>query len=384
MKRLQILFSGLMISLFMFVGLTSVVHAQSFRSGSTVSISKNETIRETVFASGRDIIINGQIYGDVFCAGQSVTINAAVHGDVICAGQTVTVGGRVLGDVRLAGQSVTLNGEVTGNASIGAQSFNLAQQGRIGGDASIGATDSTFSGSIGRDLAIGGQGVSLAGNVDRNVQVNATDITLTGDARVNGSLHAVSTNQVNKQPGAVVSGGITRAPPAQSSKPAASTGSVLLWLLYWLLAMLLIALALALLFPRALHAISDEALPRPWRVLLIGFVAAFAVPFILFLLALTVIGIPLALLVGLCWLLIVLFSSPVFAYYIGRLILRHSRQPLLIMLVGALVLIVLYLIPFLNILTGIIAVWVGSGMLLSALFKRTPRPEYSLGTESAA
>jgi hypothetical protein len=137
------------------------------------------------------------------------------------------------------------------------------------------------------------------------------------------------------------------------------------------------------LFPRLFQNVTDQAARRPWIALLTGFVASFAVPIIIVLLAVTVIGIPLALFVGLLWLVAEFLSGPLFAYYLGRLILRRSRQPVLIMLVGSILLTILYFIPFLGILAILAAVWFGTGMLLLEVFSRTPRPVYDTAPVAA-
>lgn len=354
--------------------------AQSFQTGDNINTGQNQQINQTLFLAGRNIDVNSEVFGDVFCAGMNITVSGTVHGDVICAGQTVNVSGTVDGDVRLAGQTVTLSANVSGNATVGGQSFTLTSQGKVGGDLSSGSSDANINGAVGRDLAVGGQNVVLASSVGGNVQASTTNLDLTSTANVAGNIQYTSANELSQASGAVVKGEITRTEPKQTSTPkrGAVFGFAIGWFVYWFLAMLFAAMALALLFPRALQHITDQAMPQPWKALLVGAVAGLLAPALIVLLAITVIGIPLAILAALLWLVALLLSGPVFGYYLGRLILRDSRQPLLIMLAGASLLIVWYFLPILGFLGLIAAVWFGTGMILLEAFRRTPKPVYDL------
>ncbi len=379
-NRLKIITAAMLIVVSVSFAWVRMADAQNFRSGDNITVGASEKIEDTLFVAGRTVDINSEVFGDIFCAGQTVTVSGTVHGDVICAGQTVNVTGTVDGDVRLAGQTVTLGADVSGNATVGGQTFNLESTGRIGGDLTIGSTDATLNGSVGRNVAAGNTNLTVAGAVGGRVKASVTNLTLASGTRINGDVEYNSWNEASRAENAVISGSLTRRDPPRNDAPkrGAIFGFGFAWFVYWLLAMLFTALALALLFPRLLHNVTDHALPRPWKALLTGFIASLAVPVILIVLMITVIGVPLSIILGLMWLVLLLLSGPVFGYYIGRMVLSSSRQPLLIMLVGASILLVAYFIPIIGFLSLLAAVWFGTGMMLLELLKRTPKPEYDL------
>jgi cytoskeletal protein CcmA (bactofilin family) len=328
--------------------------------------------------TGRTVDINSNVNGDIFCAGQNVTISGAVKGDVICAAQTLTISGNVSGDVRLAGQTVTLSSAVAGNATVASQSFVEQSGGTVDGDMTIGATDTTLNGKVGRDLAIGGNSAIIASQVSRNVEARVNQLHLASSAQVGGNVHLISHNNLTKDSGAAVGGKVSRSEPPQKQSSAKHTwlGFSLAWFVYWLLAMLAFALVIALVFPQLLVRVTSRAIPRPWKAMLIGFLAGLAAQVVIIVCAITIIGIPVAVFLGLLWALILILSGPTFAYYLGRLIMRDSKHILLTMLVGALVLILLYFIPFVNLLAIAVAIWTGSGLLLLELFERRQKPVY--------
>ncbi len=362
------------------LGWVGLANAHSFHSGTSVTLSQGQSIHESVFAGGRTIDIDNEVFGDIFCAGQTVHVSGVVHGDVLCAGQTVNVSGKVDGDVRLAGQTVTLGATVAGNATVAGQSFTLESGSKIGGDLTIGSTDAVINGVVGRDMAVGGDSVTITGEVGRNIKGSLNTLTLSSRARVNGDINYTSTKDLTRDSGATVSGTIKRTEPVQpnKSKHWAVFGFGIWWFVYWFASMLLTAMVIALLFPRMLQSVTDKAMPNPWKAALTGFLANAALPFVLILLAITVIGIPLALMVMLLWFVVLLLSGPLFGYYLGRLILPDSKKPLLIMLLGASILLVLYFIPIVGFLALLAVMWLGSGMLLLDIFQRTPTPTYDL------
>ena len=363
----------------------SLASAHSFRTGTNVTTGQGEKINETLFASGRTVDISSEVFGDIFCAGQTVTVTGTVHGDVICAGQTVNVTGKVDGDVRLAGQNVTVGADIGGNATIAGQTFNLESTGSVKGDITLGSTDATINGTVGRDIAAGSDNLIIASTVGGDIKGTTNKLTLSRSAKIAGDINYTSKNELNREDGAVITGKVARTQPARpsSSKHGAIFGFGVGWFVYWFMSMLLTAMVLVLLFPSMFQAVSNRAMPTPWKALLTGFLANIAVPVVMVLFAITVIGLPLTFITLFLWFLVVLLSGPLFGYYIGRLILRDSRQPLLIMLVGASVLLVLYFLPVLGLLSLLAAMWIGAGMLLLEVFSRTPKPAYNLAQTAA-
>lgn len=385
MGKFKLLLGTALLVVLSTVGYGAIVSAHSFRSGENVTVGSSRAINHSLFAAGNSVDISSEVFGDVFCAGQTVTVSGTVHGDVICAGQTVNVTGKVDGDVRLAGQSVNVGGNVKGNATVTGQTFTLGSRAAVDGDVTSSAAEATFNGPVGRDLAAGGNKVVIASLVGRDVKGEVKSLKLTDTARVKGNIDFTSNREADKAGGAVVNGKITRRDLPNKSEDRPKTAAIFAigGFVYWFLAMLLLAMVLAFLLPRMLQVVTDRALPTPWRALLVGFVANLVMPIILLAVALTFIGLPLALLMGLAWLVLLLLSGPVAGYYLGRLILRNSRQPLLIMLVGAAVLLVLCAIPVIGFLVLLLAIWGGSGMTVLELSRRTPRPAYTMSETSA-
>jgi cytoskeletal protein CcmA (bactofilin family) len=362
----------LVLPLFLWLGVAS---AQTFRGGNDSTVAAGEVVDSSLYMAGNSVDIAGEVHGDVFCAGQNITISGKVTGDVICAGQTVTISGVVEGDARVAGQTVSIGGEVRHNVSAAAQTFSLDGKASIGGDLSVGGNTVNLHGKIGRDAALGGATTTISGTVSRNVKASTEKLTLNNQASIGGELTYTSNNEASVSNGAKVVGATRRYEPPKETKPKFAIVPGFAIALYIVLSMLVIALAVVLLFPGALVETTNKALEAPWKTLLVGLVTGLVVPVLVIALVVTVIGIPLALLLLGIWLVLLGLAGPFSSYFLGRKIIRGGH-PVVIMLAGSLVVLVLYLIPILNILVWLAVAWLGTGMLLREVMRRTPKPAY--------
>ena len=382
MKR-QILLLGVLLAVVSVLTFGGLASAHSFRTGNTVTTGAKEKINHTLFAAGSTVDIGSEVDGDVFCAGQTVNISGVVHGDVICAGQTVTVSGTVDGDVRLAGQSVTLGAKVAGNATIGGQTFVLTSGGSVGRDLSVGSTGVTIDGNVGRDVAFGSDVATFDSEIGRDIVGTVNNLNLGDRAQIRGNIKYTSANGLHKSAGTVIDGTISRSlPPKHESKRGAVFGFSIVWFLYWLSALVLLTFMLALAFPRVLDRAVRAGLPWPWKPLVVGLVASIVVPICFIFAAVTVIGLPIALIILLTWILIEIVGIAFSGYYLGRVLLRHSTWPLLIALTGSAALAVLMFIPFVGILVLVVAAWIGEGLVLLAVRNHLQKPIYNLAPKS--
>src|SRR5665647_342366 len=87
------------------------------RSGSNVTIDRNEVINDDLYVTGGTLNIMGTVNGDVVAAGGTVDVSGSVTGDVIAAGGTINISGQVGESVRTTGGTVTISGPVDGDGN---------------------------------------------------------------------------------------------------------------------------------------------------------------------------------------------------------------------------------------------------------------------------
>ena len=377
MKHIKLIaFSlGLVIlSALVFVG---VANAQSIKTGDSITVGANEVVDSILFAGGNNIDIAGTVNGDVYCAGQTINISGVVKGDVNCAGQTITVSGTIEGSLKLAGQSINISGVIGGSATIAGQSLTIDKSGVITRDLLGGSQNLTINGNVKRDVLAGSSMLTINGIIGRNVQGDAQDITVGSGGQIGGNLNYTSDNDPTIASGSVVTGTITRTAPTKDSSFSVSPQVALIsGFIYILVAVMIVALALAGLFPRILNEATASAIKRPGITFLTGALGMFLTPFAIVILLMTIVGIPLAILTMTAWAIILMLSTPFAGYLLGRIILKKSKQPIVIMSLGVSILIVTYFIPIIGFITSVGALLFGTGSVLvqsQKLFARSSK-----------
>lgn len=372
LRKIPILLIAVFAGLVLFAGVAS---AQTFKTGSNTTVAGTEVINSAAYLSGNTVDVAGTVNGDLYCAGQTVNISGTVNGDVFCAGQTVTFSGTVSGSIRLAGQTVITSGKAA-SATIMAQTVTLADNTNITQDLNGGASTITIAKQavVGRDIAYGAATMVVNGTVGRDIKTDVEQLTLGGGATVGGNIAYTSVNAIAKAPDATVSGTVNQTVPKEQANKSFSFGiaSSLFFAMYLFVAVLLILIVLVLLFPGVYKESAARVGNSPWVTLLIGFIAVIAAPIVLISIAITIIGIPLALTLGLMWLVIVMLSGSFSAFYVGSLLLKE-KGPLLTMLSGGALLMVLYLLPILGFFVAVIATMLGVGIILRELMRRAPK-----------
>jgi len=339
--------------------------AYSAENQHDLTLPKGETRTGTYYAAGQTVTIDGNVDGDLICAGQTVSVNGSVHGDVICAGQSVTVNGSVDGSVRLAGQDVNVNGTVGRNVTVAAQSFALARGAHVNGDLGALAQTTAVNGSVDRDVYGRMQSLVLGASTGP-VSVATGDLTMSGDSKVNGNLHYESENSFNIDKSKVTGDISHSAPPVremQNATNAARAGFALR--LYWIFAGLILGLAFVWLMPGLVRRASALMRDKPGVSIGWGVVVSIVGPALALALAVTVLGLPLGLLVGVVWLLLVLTSSIFAGIAAGLWLLDRAEWERGSLWwaagLGVPLTVIVLSVPFLGGIIGLVAMWWAMG-----------------------
>lgn len=350
-------------------------HAEAWRSGDTVTVAAEEKIDSTLYTAGSTIVVEGMVNGDVFCAGQSVVISGEVAGDVICAGSTLSITGVVHGDVRLAGQAVAIDGEVVGSATILGESVTVGTEAIVASDVQVAASNFTLNGVLGRDLALGAETVVIDGDVARNVDAHAETIAMQDGATVGGDMLYRSVENQGVETSGAVAGSVSWEQQERAESSFSFAAFVATFAVISSISLLILSMALVLLIPQR-FVLAAQRTREGWSTTFaLGILATIAGPIMVAVLLLSVVGMSAGLI--LLTLLFVVYgvSAPFAAFIIGQQLLRKSTQNVVwYMLLGVAIVIALYLIPLVNILSGLVIVWFGGGMALRSI--RFEKPVY--------
>jgi len=292
--------------------------ALEFRSGNEVIV--NDPIDDDLVVSAGQVIIDAPV-GSVIAAGGEVRVRAPVKGDVIAAGGLVVVDAEVGGKIVAAGGTVQVNGNAT-NALV------------AGGEIDIGR-----DAMIRRDAYLSGGTVRHAGRVAGILGVSAETFENTGSA---GSVRFEQQER---------DGGID-------------------WIsIFITLGFAILGLILLTLLPGQFAAVEAEVRNEPIKHFLIGLGVVIVGGLVLVVMAMTVVLLPTAVMLGMLYLAAVLLASIVVGAAIGTVIQRYFpsvKQTWLFFLAGFVLLHLLFAIPILGFLIRIIATGLGVGALIAA------------------
>jgi cytoskeletal protein CcmA (bactofilin family) len=319
------------------------------RGGSgAVVIASQETIADSVIATGDAVLVEGKIQGNLFMFGRSLEIRGDVDGDVIAGGQEVRISGHVTGNVMAGAESVSVSGHVGGNVYAGCRNLHVERDARVDLEVTAGAETVTVEGTIGRSLTAGAQTAVIAGSVGRGVTFSGEKVLVRSGGKVGGDINAEVADRTNVQvdPGAVVAGKVdvsVRPPASTKTQP----GSYI-WEVAVLAGAFLVGWLMMVAFP-GFFAGTLRNVPS-WASAGFGFVALVVTPVAVVLLCVTLIGIPMA--VGALFLYVagLYLAKILVGAYLGRELIRAKSEnglPTLVgLLVGLVVLQALFFVPY--------------------------------------
>lgn len=356
--------------LMVLASLTSLVALAEVRQGDSLVVSKTETIAEDLYVTGGTVEVNGVVEGDVVVAAGEVRINGVVKGDVLLWSGRAVVAGVVDGSVRgLMGQ-LELSGQVGGDVVVGSGQLSLSPSASVGRDVMVGAGTVTVKGPVARNLRVAGGQVTLDAPVGGFVEITAQQADFGPGALVTGDVKVTSPSEVVRAAGSIVNGRFEHVAPVTKA-----TGFASALFGFWrrLFALLMTALLWRLLFPGFARRAATFLVEQPVRALGFGALAAIVVPAALGL------ALVLGIVLGGWWLaalggVVAVFASANGVGLVGQVttewLARKFKLELgmvVTQVLGVLALCVLFALPFLGPLIGLMVTLFGLGAQLLAL-----------------
>ncbi len=333
----------------------------------------------TTVSGDPDAAVKTEVNDDLFTAGQSVSVAAPIKGELFAAGQTVTVTNRPDRSVFVAGQTVSLPSGAGYNAFVGGQTVTLA--GEYGHDVyalgetivldpgahirgSLYALGSTISihGTVDGTVSVSGESVTSDAAIGHGATIESSSISFSGGS-IGGDLRYNRDARTNGLDQVTVSGSTTATDPATSDRTdgqrAGSVADVLQALMAFVTLVVMGGLFI-LLTPARVTAMTEAVTGRWVSSFLTGLVVLVVAPLLVGLSVATVIGWPVALIIGLLVVATLVTSSFLAPIVLGSLILRDEKpgRPWRPLLLGSLIVAVTTALPLIGWLPAT-AVFVG-------------------------
>jgi anti-sigma factor RsiW len=361
--------SSALLALTFALGPVSSARALEARKGPHASVAANETVDDSLLASGDTVTIDGVVTGNLIAAGRRITVRGTVKGDMICSGHTIDLDGTIEGNVYCAGQTTNLRGSVSRSVISCGQRILVPAGGRVEGDLLVFGGETGIDGHVGRDVSAFAGLADVRGSVGRHLKAHVGRLTLLAPATVGGDLTA----HVKKKDDVQIASGVTIAGRSETKVTRATSPyrrpSFYLWKAVGLLAALITGLFLVWWHPGFFAPGGIGTGKAVLQRLGVGFLALVATPIAVAIAALTLIGLPLALLVLALWLFGLYAAKILVAGVIGQRLLpapaglsgRFARA----LLLGLVIVLVAVNLPYVGGLLGSLLMLVGLGMAVS-------------------
>lgn len=337
-------------------------------SDATTSVAKDVVVDGSAYLVGDTITVAGTVNGDVYCAGKQVVISGIVNGDVLCGGQNVTVSGTVNGDIRAGGMAVVVSGLVKGSVTLMGGTVTLDASSTIDRDATVIGGIVTLNGAVNRDVMMGASTVNITGKMGGDINGSVDALSVTAAAKVGGNVSYVSQTDASISSG-VVAGTVERFTPSNNwstgSDYRMGFGGVILMAFVAVMSFVVFALLFTLVMPRYVRRVASVASGQQFGLaFLIGIVAAIVIPAIMFMLALTIVGIYAALFMGVVYIMSLMLGAALVSWRLGQFMLSSKGSALSSAALGALTLAVVGLVPFIGWVVMFGATLTGVGLMV--------------------
>ena len=330
------------------------------------------------FYAGSEVEAKNVDAYDVFVAGNILNVNnASANGNMFVAGNILNLSQLdVETDMFMAGNNMNINdADIDGNVYVAGSSLTVNNTSAKG--VFVAAGNITMNGEY-DDVYISGDSVSFNGDVHGDLVIDASNIELGDDVTVDGKMTITSATEPALSDGISVGAYeyIERQEEDDDHKAAIEKAGILAKAfkkiatrLFWVPAMVIVALVLILVCGKSLDEANDILIHKPTGMVLAGVIGWMTIPVACLILAITVIGLPLAALVTMAYVFMLLLGLTFAGASLGR-VAFPKLHPVLASVIGVAVLELVRIIPVIGGLVAVVADMYLIGYVLYTIYTR--------------
>jgi len=263
-----------------------------------IHVRADETIDGAFIASGEVVIIEGRVAGDALVWAQRVEVSGVIEGNLIAGGDDLDLRGEFQGTVVAAGDELHFDGHAARSAFLAGGGATVGGDATLESDLYLAGERVQFAGRVGRDLILGGRRVDVTGSIGRDLSVSGESIDITGDVVRNLQGFVRKTEDLQIDAGARVGGTVAveaRTEAQRSRFHRYAQAHFWVWRVVWLAGAFVVGLLLYWIVP-ALFRVRVATGTDFAMALGIGILSVPVVLLAAALLAITIVGLPLAVL----------------------------------------------------------------------------------------
>lgn len=323
------------------------VFATEYSTKTKIALNENTTIDDDYYVYCTNLNANGTITGDLIAFGMNIDVAGEIGSSAILFGNSVDISGDIKGSLRAFAEEMIVSGDVENNAEVAGTEVTFARDSSIGKDVHAFGQKISINGNVGRDVNIYANTAEINGTVDGNVRVTGNEISIGPDAVIKGRLIYTSDKEPDVSPTAQIVKGTESV--AKNVDKNTMLYTVLIGVVSFL-ALFLVGFISIAIMPRTTKRIAESIGATPMISFAIGISAFIGTMFLLVFLAITFVGLPLALIIFALYLILIYMGTIYAGVALGMLIFKltgnNEVSTYLYLLTGLLALTLLGMIPF--------------------------------------
>lgn len=332
---------------------------------------------DDLYVFGSDLFITEDVAGDLVMAGGRINVDGNTAQDLMVAGGMITINGDVGDDIRTAGGTINISGDVEDDLlGVGGQ-ISISEASVIGGALVLTGGTLDIACTVEDNAILSGETITISGKIDGDVKIDDVEsLKITGSAEITGDLVYSSSTRANISDDAVIGGEvketIVKEVKPETLKDGRTLGAVFTATYYGgkiiaFLGLFILGIILILAIPGFFQKFNDRMKNNLGYCVGGGAIVLFGVPiasliiFILsILLFITIIGSGLGIvamasnvIMFIVYGLLIYFSTVFLSYLLGRVILSKTSLNMdkygwkvLAYLIGLVIIMIVYSIPF--------------------------------------
>lgn len=322
MKKGYYLLFLLTFLLFPFISKAYVMKSNDF-----VYIAKDEVVEGNLYFAAKSLTIEGEVLGDVIGVGTNIQINGKVSGDIITISQNLKITGQVDGNLRTISSLADISGNINKNVNILGENLIFGEESNIGQDLMFLAVSSEFNGKIKGNLHGEANNILIRGSIEKNSNLTLDQIKrkkyyntlqIEDSAEIMGGLsYKGGQDAIIKTD--KISGEIHKTDPFKNNKTKSKTNKIF----FSVFSSLIIALIINILFKNKLTGLKNIFLKENYKLIAPGIIILFLAPLTAVLLAITILGLPLAIILLIFWGLVLYLGKIIIAMTLGDYIFKQ-------------------------------------------------------------
>lgn len=345
-------------------------HIITSEQGNTVTQSISDAFSIIV---GDKATVQHKILGTTIVMGNSVEVANDIDGDLIALGKDIMISGKVDGNLYAAGNDVSIKGSVAKDAFLFGNRVSLEKESIMGRDATLFASTVNAFGEVKRDGVVYAENCNLYGNIGRNMSAGGEEISVANGAKIAGDFAYQSKNDAKIENGAKISGNVQKNEVEKKPVKAPSPFKRVWGILFILGVAAVFWAVLLLIAPRLLDKFAALLADKPGSAAGFGAIVLVTVPIAAIILLCTVVGIPLSIILGATYAVLLYLAFFISAGAFGIVMFKNVFQTgdlhknIWYVLSGVFVVKLLTMLPFIGWLISLASVVFGLGLVLLLL-----------------